>query len=257
MSIANWIFLALAAGFAGFGDAVAGGGGLVQLPALLIGISDKPIPLILGTNKVPSIFGTGSAAISYFRKVKPDLRLTSYMALPAFLGSMAGARLAASFPKDIFRPLIIILLTGVALYTWKRPNLGMHEKLRFTERARHKIVALLGLTIGFYDGIFGPGTGTFLVFLLVGLVGYAFLKASATAKLVNIATNFGAIISFQLTGHIWWRLGLILAIANVTGAIIGTRLAIRGGSPLVRKIFLFVTTILIAKVGYDWIVSLQ
>jgi len=257
MSIANWIFLAIAAGFAGFVDAVAGGGGLVQLPALLIGISNKPIPLILGTNKVPSIFGTSSAAISYFRKVKPDLRLTCYMAGPAFVGSVAGARLAASFPKDVFRPLIIVLLTAVAIYTWKKPHLGMNENLKFTEKRRHLIVAAMGLTIGFYDGIFGPGTGTFLVFLLVGVVGYAFLKASATAKLVNIATNFGAILSFQITGHIWWRLGLVLAIANVSGALIGSQLAIRGGSPLVRKVFLFVTTILIAKVGYDWVVSLN
>ena len=255
MSFATWLFLALGAGFAGFVDAVAGGGGLVQLPALLIGISEKPIPLILGTNKVPSIFGTSSAAISYFKKVKPDLRLTSYMAIPAFIGSASGARLAASFPKEVFRPLIVFLLVCVALYIWKKPELGLNEKLRFTPKRRHLIVSALGLTIGFYDGIFGPGTGTFLVFLLVGLVGYAFLKASATAKLVNIATNLGAIISFQITGHIWWRLGLVLAIANVTGAIIGSRLAIRGGSPLVRKVFLLVTTILIAKVGYDWLAS--
>jgi uncharacterized membrane protein YfcA len=179
------------------------------------------------------------------------------MAGPAFIGSVAGARLAASFPKDVFRPLIIVLLTAVAIYTWKKPHLGMKENLKFTEKRRHLIVAAMGLTIGFYDGIFGPGTGTFLVFLLVGVVGYAFLKASATAKLVNIATNFGAILSFQLTGHIWWRLGLVLAIANVSGALIGSQLAIRGGSPLVRKVFLFVTTILIAKVGYDWVVNLN
>lgn len=255
MSIETVIFLVIAAGFAGFVDAMAGGGGLIQLPALLIGLSEKPIPLILGTNKVISIFGTSSAAANYFRTVKPDLKLTSYMALPAFLGSALGARLASSFPTSVFRPLIILLLVSVAIYTWRKPELGNTESLRFTDHRRHQIVVGLGLTIGFYDGIFGPGTGTFLVFLLVGLVGYAFLKASATAKLVNIATNLGAIISFQLTGHIWWKLGLALAIANVCGAIIGSRLAIRGGSPLVRKVFLVVTTILIAKVGYDWIAN--
>ncbi len=252
MSLSTAIFLALAAGFAGFVDAMVGGGGLVQLPALLIGISDKPIPMILGTNKVPSIFGTSTAAFAYFKKVRPDLRLTATMALPAFVGSVSGARLAASFPKDLFRPIIVILLIAVAIYTWRKPHLGMDENLRFTHTGRLWLVALFGLTIGFYDGIFGPGTGTFLVFLLVGVIGYAFLKASATAKLVNIATNFGAILSFQFTGHIWWRLGLLLAIANVTGALIGSRLAIRGGSPLVRKVFLVVTTLLIAKVGYDW-----
>jgi uncharacterized protein len=255
MGIETAVFLAIAAGFAGFVDAVAGGGGLVQLPALLIGLPEKSIPLILGTNKVISIFGTSSAAANYFRKVKPDLRVTCYMALPAFFGSVLGARLASLFPTAIFQPLIIFLLISVALYTWFKPELGIKENLKFSQRRRHQIVLASGLTIGFYDGIFGPGTGTFLVFLLVGLVGYAFLRASATAKLVNIATNFGALISFQITGHIWWKLGLLLAVCNVCGAIIGSRLAIRGGSPLVRKVFLAVTIILIAKVGYDWLAN--
>jgi uncharacterized protein len=255
VSVTTAIFLALASGFAGFIDAMAGGGGLIQLPALLIGISDKPIPMILGTNKVPSIFGTSSAAIAYFKRVKPDLRATLYMGIPAFVTSVLGARLAATFPKDFFRPLIVVLLISVAIYTWKKPDLGMAERLRFSLRKQHFLLLICGSVIGFYDGIFGPGTGTFLVFILVSLIGYAFLKASATAKLVNIATNFGAILSFQLTGHIWWKLGLLLALANVTGAIIGARLAIRGGSPLVRKAFLLVTTILIAKVGYDWLIN--
>ena len=253
MSVTTWIFLAIASGFAGFVDAMAGGGGLIQLPALLIGISDKPIPMILGTNKVPAIFGTSSAAISYFKRVRPDLHLTLSMALPALMGSIAGARLASAFPKEFFRPLIILLLILVALYTWFKPKLGMQEKLRFTPAIRRWVVGFFGLTIGFYDGIFGPGTGTFLVFLLVGVIGYEFLKASATAKLVNISTNFGAILTFQLTGHIWWRLGLVLAIANVIGSVFGSRLAIKGGAPLVRKVFLVVTFLLISKLGYDWL----
>ncbi len=252
LSIGHWIFLAIAAGMAGFIDAIAGGGGLIQLPALLIGISDKPIPMILGTNKVPSIFGTSFSAAAYFRRIKPDLPLTASMAIPAFIGSVAGARLAAEFPKAVFRPFIVILLLLVAIYTWKRPHLGMEENLKFTAPIRRVLVAAFGLVIGFYDGIFGPGTGSFLLFILVGLIGYAFLKASATAKLVNISTNFAAILTFSVTGHIWWRVGLILAIANVSGSILGSRLAIRGGSPLVRKVFLVMTFLLIAKVGYDW-----
>lgn len=255
MSALTWVFLALAAGFAGFVDAVAGGGGLIQLPALLIGINGKPIPMILGTNKIPSVFGTSSAALNYFRKIKPDLRLTASMAIPAFIGSVLGARLASKFPAHTFRPIIVVLLILVAIYTWRRPQFGMSEQLRFTHITRRVIVAICGLTIGFYDGIFGPGTGSFLLFILVGVIGYEFLRASATAKLVNISTNIAAIITFQRTGHIWWHLGLILALANVTGAILGSRLAIRGGSPLVRKVFLFVTFLLIAKVGYDWLHS--
>ena len=253
MSVLTFLFLALASGFAGFVDAVAGGGGLVQLPALLIGISNKPIPMILGTNKIPSIFGTSTAAASYFKKVRPDLRLTFSMALPALVGSIAGAKLASHFPTKVFHPLILTLLVLVGIYTWRKPDLGLNERLRYSHAARLWIVAGCGLLIGFYDGLFGPGTGTFLVFLLVIVVGYEFLKASATAKMVNIATNFGAIATFQLTGHIWWRLGLALAFANVSGAIIGSRLAIRGGSPLVRRIFLIVVAALIAKLSYDWI----
>ena len=255
MSIEIAIFLAIASGFAGFVDAMAGGGGLIQLPALLVGLPNKDLPLILGTNKVPSIFGTAAAARNYFKNIKPDIPLTITMMVPAFAGSMAGAGLAATIPKEFFKPFLVFLLLVVAIYTWRKPELGMSENLKYTNRKRLVIVAVIGLLIGFYDGIFGPGTGTFLVFFLVSAIGFAFLKASATAKLVNIATNAGAILSFQLTGHIWWQLGLLLAFANVTGAIIGSRLAIRGGSPLVRKVFLAVTFLLIARVAWDTFIS--
>ena len=255
MSIEVAIFLAIASGFAGFVDAMAGGGGLIQLPALIVGLPNKELPLILGTNKVPSIFGTAAAARNYFKNIKPDIPLTISMMGPAFIGSMGGASLAAAVPKDFFKPFIVFLLVAVAIYTWVKPELGMNENLKYTYKKRLAIVALIGLLIGFYDGIFGPGTGTFLVFFLVSGIGYAFLKASGTAKLVNISTNAGAILSFQLTGHIWWQLGLLLAFANVTGAIFGSRLAIKGGSPLVRKVFLAVTFLLIARVAWDTFIS--
>ena len=255
MSIEVALFLAIASGFAGFVDAMAGGGGLIQLPALIVGLPNKELPLILGTNKVPSIFGTAAAARNYFKNIKPDIPLTLSMMGPAFIGSMGGASLAATVPKDFFKPFIVCLLIAVAIYTWLKPELGMSENLKYTHKKRLAIVALIGLLIGFYDGIFGPGTGTFLVFFLVSGIGYAFLKASGTAKLVNISTNAGAILSFQLTGHIWWQLGLLLAFANVTGAIIGSRLAIKGGSPLVRKVFLAVTFLLIARVAWDTFIS--
>ena len=255
MSIEVALFLAIASGFAGFVDAMAGGGGLIQLPALIVGLPNKELPLILVTNKVPSIFGTAAAARNYFKNIKPDIPLTLSMMGPAFIGSMGGASLAAAVPKDFFKPFTVFLLVAVAIYTWVKPELGMNENLKYTHKKRLAIVALIGLLIGFYDGIFGPGTGTFLVFFLVSGIGYAFLKASGTAKLVNISTNAGAILSFQLTGHIWWQLGLLLAFANVTGAIIGSRLAIKGGSPLVRKVFLAVTFLLIARVAWDTFIS--
>lgn len=255
MSIEIAIFLAIASGFAGFVDAMAGGGGLIQLPSLIIGLPNKELPLILGTNKVPSIFGTSAAARNYFKKIKPDIPLTLTMMLPAFIGSIVGAAMAAFVPVGFFRPFIVLLLILVAIYTWKKPELGMAENLKFTHGKRLVIVALIGFLIGFYDGFFGPGTGTLLVFFLVSVIGYAFLKASGTAKLVNIATNAGAILSFQLTGNIWWQLGLLLAVANVTGAIIGSRMAIKGGSALVRKVFLAVIFLLIARVAWDTFIS--
>ncbi len=255
MSIEIAIFLAIASGFAGFVDAMAGGGGLIQLPALIIGLPNKDIALILGTNKVPSVFGTAAAARNYFKNIKPDIPLTLSMMLPAFIGSMAGAALAASIPVSFFRPFIVLLLITVAIYTWRKPQLGISENLKFTQNKRLVLVALIGFLIGFYDGIFGPGTGTFLVFFLVSVIGYAFLKASGTAKLVNLSTNIGAILSFQLTGHIWWQLGLLLAFANVTGAIIGSHLAIKGGSALVRKVFLLVVFLLITRVAWDTFIS--
>jgi uncharacterized membrane protein YfcA len=255
MSIEIAIFLAIASGLAGFVDAMAGGGGLIQLPALLVGLPNKELPLILGTNKVPSIFGTAAAARNYFKNIKPDIPLTLTMMVPAFAGSMGGAALAAFVPVDFFKPFIVFLLILVAIYTWRKPELGMGESLKYSHKKRLVIVALIGSMIGFYDGIFGPGTGTFLVFFLVSTIGYAFLKASATAKLVNIATNAGAILSFQLTGHIWWQLGLLLAFANVAGAVIGSHLAIKGGSPLVRKVFVAVTFLLIARVAWDTFMS--
>jgi uncharacterized membrane protein YfcA len=255
MSIEIIIFLAIASGFAGFVDAMAGGGGLIQLPALILGLPNRELPLILGTNKVPSAFGTTAAARNYFKNIKPDIPLTLTMMFPAFVGSIGGAYFAASVPKEFFKPFIVFLLIAVVIYTWLKPDIGLAEKLKYTNRKRLFLVALIGLFIGFYDGIFGPGTGTFLVFFLVSGIGYAFLKASGTAKLVNLSTNIGAILSFQLTGHIWWQLGLLLAVANVTGAIIGSKLAIKGGSPLVRKVFLVVTTLLIARVAWDTFIS--
>lgn len=255
MDIEIVILLVIASGFAGFVDAMAGGGGLIQLPALILGLPNKDLPLILGTNKVPSAFGTAAAARNYFKNIKPDIPLTLTMMFPAFIGSIGGAYFAASVPVQFFKPLIVFLLIAMVIYTWLKPEIGMAENLKYTQNLRLFFVALMGFTIGFYDGIFGPGTGTFLVFFLVSGIGYAFLKASGTAKLVNLSTNIGAILSFQLTGHIWWQLGLIMAVANVTGAVIGSKLAIKGGSALVRKVFLIVTTLLIARVAWDTFIS--
>ena len=142
-----------------------------------------------------------------------------------------------------------MLLIIVAVYTWFKPDLGKFEDLRHLPKRRVQIAAIAGVVIGFYDGIFGPGTGSFLMLILVASLGYAFITASAIAKVVNVATNVGAIMVFGINGAVLWQIGIILGIANISGAVIGARLAIKGGSTLVRKVFLLVTVALIVKVG--------
>ena len=253
LTLYTLIFLALAAFSAGLIDAIAGGGGLIQLPALLIGMAKTETVIILGTNKVPSIFGTSASALMYRRNIKTDSKLLLIMVLPALLGSMGGASLASRIPTEVLKPIVVSLLIAVLIYTWKRPQLGQIESLRHSEPLRLKIGALAALVIGFYDGIIGPGTGSFLVLTLVAILGFAFLSASAIAKVVNVATNLGAIIIFGANGEIIWKIGLTLAIANVVGSLIGAHLALRGGSSLVRKVFMGVTLALIIKVAIDTI----
>jgi uncharacterized membrane protein YfcA len=244
------IFLILAAFSAGLVDAIAGGGGLLQLPALLIGLPQASTVEVLGTNKVASIFGTGASALTYRRSVKTDARFLATMALPAFVGSVLGALSASLIPTQSMRPIVFTLLVAVAIYTWRKPDLGSIEALRHDTKKRFTIAALAGLVIGFYDGIFGPGTGSFLMLTLI-YMGFAFLSASAIAKVVNVSTNLGAIVVFGFHGAILWQVALVLASANIAGGLLGARLAIRGGSTLIRKVFLFVTVALIIKVGID------
>jgi uncharacterized membrane protein YfcA len=245
------IFLVLASGFAGFVDSIAGGGGLIQLPSLLISMPNTAPSLLLGTNKLPSFLGTLGATASYLRKVKPDFKLAFVMAVPAFIGSGLGASVATKIPKEAFKPIILFMLIVVALYTWRKKELGLVENYRFARRHQVGMGALAGLVIGFYDGIFGPGTGSFLMLILVALLGFAFLQASVTAKIVNLATNLGAILVFGLNGKILWVLGLTMAIGNVMGGFLGARWALKGGSALIRKVFLVVTTLLILRLAYD------
>jgi uncharacterized membrane protein YfcA len=243
-------FLILAAFSAGLVDAIAGGGGLIQLPALLIGLPQASTVEVLGTNKVASIFGTSASALTYRRSVKTDAIFLATMALPAFFGSVLGALSASLIPTQSMRPIVFILLVAVAIYTWRKPDLGSIEILRHQKNKRFLISAVAGLVIGFYDGIFGPGTGSFLMLTLIYL-GFAFLSASAIAKVVNVSTNLGAITVFGINGAILWQVALVLAMANIVGGLLGVRLAIRGGSTLIRKVFLFVTIALIIRVGID------
>jgi len=249
LTIATALFLLAASFFAGFIDSIAGGGGLIQLPALLIGLPKSETAEVLGTNKLSAVFGTTTAAALYRKQIKPDPKVSIAMGVPAFVGSAGGEVLASKIPTSSMRPMVLVLLIVVAIYTWFKPDLGKFENLRHLPKRRVQIAAFAGVVIGFYDGIFGPGTGSFLMLILVASLGYAFITASAIAKVVNVATNVGAIMVFGINGAVIWQIGIILGIANISGAVIGARLAIKGGSTLVRKVFLIVTVALIVKVG--------
>ena len=249
ISLATGLFLLAASFFAGFVDSIAGGGGLIQLPALLIGLPKSETAEVLGTNKLSAVFGTTTAAALYRKQMKPDPKVLVAMGVPAFLGSAGGAVLASKIPTSSMRPMVLVLLIVVAIYTWFKPDLGKFENLRHHSTRRVQIAAIAGAVIGFYDGIFGPGTGSFLMLILVASLGYAFITASAIAKVVNVATNVGAILVFGVHGAVIWQLGIIMGASNISGAIVGSRLAIKGGSTLVRKVFLIVTIALIVKVG--------
>lgn len=244
--------LLLAACFAGFVDAVAGGGGLIQVPALFAGLPREVPATLFGTNKIASIFGTLSAARRYVRAVEMPWQLVLPAAGAAFAFSFGGAAVVAWLPKEVVRPLVLVLLVAVAVYTWSKPDFGVSKRSPRCD-AKYLLASALavGAVMGFYDGFFGPGAGSFMIFAFVRLFGMDFLHASASAKILNAATNAGALLLFAPSGHVLWSLGLGMAACNIAGAQLGSRLAIRHGSEFVRVVFLVMTTLLIAKIGWD------
>lgn len=244
------ILVVIAAFGAGWIDAVVGGGGLLQLPAVLLIPGITPVQA-LATNKLGSIFGTATSSVTYYRRARPDIRTALPMAAIALAGSFGGAAVATVLPASAFKPIIVVALLAVALFTAFKPQLGAATALRFSGHRHHITAGVAGLVIGFYDGLIGPGTGTFLVITLVALLGYDFLQSSAKAKIVNFATNAGALILFIPHGAVLWVLGLILGVANTAGSYLGSRMAISRGSGFIRVVFLVVVIVLIAKLGID------
>jgi len=249
---ATLALLLLAALAAGWVDAVTGGGGMLQVPSLLLALPQAPAAVALGTNKVASVFGTATAAVTYLRSVRPHLLTAVPMAGAAFIAALVGARMAILLPKDVIEPIIVVALSVVWLFLLLRPSLGVEEALRFPAGRRHYVIAITaGVGIGFYDGMVGPGTGSFLIIVLVAGLGYSFLNASVTAKIVNLGTNIAAPIVFGTAGTILWSVGLLMAAANMIGAFLGARTALRRGSRFVRVVFLAVVALLILRLGWD------
>ena len=245
------LVVSLASLLAGLVDSIVGGGGLILLPALFATFPQAPPATLFGTNKSASIWGTAFATVQYSRRVQLPWRALLPAAAAGLLGSLVGAWAVTQVDPALFRKALPLLLTALLAYTLARKDLGREHAPRYAGRTEALMASAIGLVVGFYDGFFGPGTGSFLVFAWVRLLGYDFLNASASAKLINTATNFSALMLFTWQGHVWWHLALAMALANVAGSLIGTRLALRHGAGFVRRVFIFVVLALIVKTAWD------
>lgn len=245
------MFVAGASLLAGFVDAIVGGGGLVMVPALFAAFPTTHPATLFGVNKGASIWGTAVATAQYSRRVEMRWSALLPAAGVGFTASLGGAWLVTQISPDFLRKGLPFVLLLVLAYTLAKKELGRHHAPRLNGRAETVAACCIGLVVGFYDGFFGPGTGSFLVFLFVRWLGYDFLNASASAKLLNTASNLAALLLFAAKGHVWWHYALVLAVANVLGSLLGTRLALRHGAGFVRVVFLLVVSALICKTGYD------
>ena len=245
------VLLGLAGLLAGWVDAVVGGGGLIQLPALVIGLPHAAPVQILATNKLGSVCGTSVSSLTYYRRVRPDPRTFGPLMLLAFTGSLVGALVASHIPRQAFDPIILLVLVLVGGYVLFKPSIGEMTVLRFAGH-RHTLAAMAaGAVIGFYDGALGPGTGSFFVFTLVGLLGYNFLEASAKARMGNWATNIAALCVFVPQAAVLWKVGLAVGACNLLGGYIGARTAVARGGRFVRVVFIVVVSAFILKIGSD------
>ncbi|WP_043487662.1 MULTISPECIES: sulfite exporter TauE/SafE family protein [Streptomyces] len=252
------LLLCLAAAGAGWIDAVVGGGGLLLLPAMLVGLPHFQPTYILGTNKAIAIVGTTGAAITYTRKTPLDMRLATRIGAAAVAGSLAGAFFASGINSAVLRPLIMVVLLAVLAFVLLRPAFGTAPAPAEPLTRQRVLAAILaiGLGIGFYDGLIGPGTGTFLVIALVAALHMNLVTASATAKVVNVCTNFGALVTFAIQGTVLWRMAALLALFNLGGGMLGARMALKRGSGFVRGVLVVVVVSLVCKLAYDqWLAA--
>lgn len=245
------VTVTLASLFAGFVDAIVGGGGLILIPALFSVYPAAAPATLLGTNKGAGVWGTAWATGQFARRVEMPWAALAPASVAALAGSGAGAWAVTLASPDGLRRLLPFILLAVLLYTLAKKDLGRTHAPTLHGPRQALAASAIGLVIGFYDGFFGPGTGSFFVFLFVRWLGFDFLHASASAKLLNTATNASALALFAWKGHVWWHLALVMAVANVAGSLLGTRLALKHGAGFVRGMFIAVVATLIVKTGYD------
>jgi uncharacterized membrane protein YfcA len=236
---------------AGFIDSVVGGGGLIQLPAMLILFKGLPVPTLMGTNKFAAFSGTALATTRYLKQTHVPWKSIWPALVTALVFSFLGARVVSHIHKDDIKWIVLVLLIIVAVYTFFKKEFGLHHAPKLNAFQTALYSSLTGMVLGFYDGFFGPGTGSFLIVIFISLFGFNFLIASASAKLVNCATNISALIYFVISGQIDYPLAVSVAVFNMAGSFLGSRMAIKRGSAFVRTFFLIIVTGMILKFGYD------
>ncbi|ARF55218.1 sulfite exporter TauE/SafE family protein [Streptomyces gilvosporeus] len=258
ISLLTLTLLCLAALTAGWIDAVVGGGGLLLLPALLVGLPHTPVAYVLGTNKSTAVAGTTAAALTYVRKAPIDVRRALRIGLAAAAGSVGGAFFAAGINSAVLRPLIMAVLLAVLLFILFRPAFGTAPAPSEPVTRQRMLAAILaaGLGLGFYDGLIGPGTGAFLVVTLTAILHMDLVTSSATSKVINVCTNLGALTMFAIQGTVLWQLGALLALLNLTGGLIGARMALKRGAGFVRGVLVVVVIGLLCKLAFDqWLAT--
>lgn len=250
ISLAGWIVLVLGAAVAGWIDAVIGGGGLVLIPLILATAPGLAPATALATNKVAAVSGTASAAWALVRKVRPPAReLVAYGAVAAVCSGL-GALAASLMDASVMRPLIIVLMLAVGTFVAFRPSFGTGESDGIHTGWRTWAALAASAAIAFYDGIFGPGTGMFLIMAFTAVFSQNFLRSAAMSKVVNTCTNLGALAMFIVGGHVIWSLGLILAVANIAGAQLGARTVLGGGTKLIR--YALLTLVVVMSCYLSW-----
>jgi uncharacterized membrane protein YfcA len=245
------IILAVLAFVAGFIDAVVGGGGLIQLPALLIQFPQTNLPTLFGTNKIAALSGTIIAAIQYAKKVKFNLALLLIISLFAYLASGAGAKIVSLLDVQMLKPIILIILIAIAIYTIFKKDLGAIQLKQISLKKQMIYGSFIGIIVGFYDGFFGPGTGSFLVLGFVLFLGMDFMHASAYAKIVNCITNLSALVVFINQGNYLLNIAVLMGVSNILGSYLGSHMAIKKGNAFIRNIFIFIVMLMIIRYAYD------
>ncbi|HEY6955618.1 MAG TPA: TSUP family transporter [Flavisolibacter sp.] len=251
VSLEQIVLLCIAAFAAGFIDAIVGGGGLIQTPAALVLLRSYPVVTAISCTKIPSFSGTFFAALQYLKKVKINYTLTTVMCTIAFFSSFAGSELLSVVSNHYMKPVLLVILVIVAIYTYTRKDFGQHEAKDHPPQKELWFAVAISLTIGFYDGFIGPGAGSFLILAFISLLGYDFLHASAQAKLVNLATNLGSIVLFTIKGKIIWLVAIPMAACNAVGGMLGARMAIMKGNKFIRVFFLAVIIATLIRFAWD------